>query len=199
MEEKIKKKLECHKIWVNTMGKQGEILYITEEDLKEYDFSGMNLVDAILPDVNFSHAQFINTDLSYSNLVSSNFYMANLTGAQLIKADADDASFEKAIMVNLKALRATFISANLRGANLTGANLCRALFFGTNLEYVNLEGADLTFASLKQCNICGINIKGAKGIETLNVDWINVGTKYTQRKLIGDGAKEWLLAAVNSS
>lgn len=71
-------------------------------------------------------------------------------------------------------------------------------FQGTNLEHANLADADLTFASFKQCNLYGINMKGAKGIDTVTIDWINVGTEEAPEKLSGNEAKEWLLAAVNN-
>jgi uncharacterized protein YjbI with pentapeptide repeats len=70
---------------------------------------------------------------------------------------------------------ANFSHANLRGAYLAHAHLAHAIFTGAQVEKAIFTGAT--------------------GLQTVEVEWIDVGSEDAPRRLEGDEAKNWLLKA----
>ena len=121
---RIKEILDRHKLWIKSVGEEGEKADLSEEvlsgedlrgvDLRFADLSGVNLEDADL-----KYANLMGADLSDSDLLGADFSNADLSGANLGGAD--------------------FEGANLNGANLEGANLSGASLRGADLKLANFE------------------------------------------------------------
>ena len=79
---------------------------------------------------------FVEADLSETDLRGIDLSNADLSGADLSKA-----KLERAILVNANLENATLKNANLRSADLKGANLINANLKDTNLENADLRGA----------------------------------------------------------
>ena len=101
------------------------------------DFTGLDLSEIELPDVN----------LNLANLKESKLIWANLQGATLWQA-------------NLSSTKLRHI--NLGGANLYAANLQGADLQGANLKGANLSCADLRGANLTEADLTDANLKNAK-------------------------------------
>ena len=56
------------------------------------------------------------------------------------------------------------------------------------LVEANLAGTDLSGASL-----AGVVLSGAKGLESVHVDWIEIGPEGVSERLEGELALRWLL------
>lgn len=89
----LKEILAKHKVWLDTVGKEGERADLRKAILQEADLHGLNLQEANLEGAH----------LSVSDLMGTNLRLANLKGADLWMADLKN--------------------TNLQGAELQGANL----------------------------------------------------------------------------
>ena len=122
-ETELKEMLEAHSQWLGSGGKTGRLANFSNTlldrmdfrscDLRQGNFQGASLVDAILKDACLQETDFRN---------------ANLKGADLQKSVFDNA---------------IFIKANLDGAYLQKSVFPAAIFQEANLEGVMIQGADL--------------------------------------------------------
>ena len=125
--------------------------------------------------------------------------------AQLIEADATRSNFSEASLRRVQGLSAELMESNLHKANLEESNFYDADFQKTNLEganfsHANLRKAYLVKAHLAHAILTGAQIEraafnGATGIETVEVEWIDIGSEKAPQRLEGEQAKNWLLKA----
>ena len=116
----IQKVLEQHKIWINSLCKDGKQADLRQANLRYAKLSGVDLSGL---------------DLRYANLIGADLRGANLSGANLSGADLRYADLRY---------------ANLSGANLSDANLFGANLSGADLSGVDLRDADLRGAYLPE-------------------------------------------------
>ena len=109
-------------------------------------FSGSDLRNANLQDVNLRGA-----DLSNANLCGANLWGTNLCGANLSGANLSGANLSRTYLRDAHLHNADLRNSKLRGADLRGAGLINA----------DLSGADLSGAYLKGADLCGANLSGA--------------------------------------
>lgn len=83
--------LSRHKLWIDSLGKEGQRAYLRGADIRRADLHGANLSGANLHGADLSGAY-----LSGANLLRANLYGANLYGADLYGADLQGAAFCKA-------------------------------------------------------------------------------------------------------
>ncbi|MDM5280263.1 pentapeptide repeat-containing protein [Paenibacillus silvae] len=81
-----------HKKWVETIGKEGEMLKLDEVDLRSFDVSDVLLEQAYLIDC---------------NLINVSFYLTDLSWARLENIDISVATFEETLLngVTLKNIK----------------------------------------------------------------------------------------------
>jgi hypothetical protein len=115
-----------------------------EEDLKNLDFSGINLEEAVFE--------------TEAHLEGCNFTGTNLKNARMIGCHVDKANFSKA---NLQGIGLT--SSIAKGANFSEANLRKAGLDGLVVDGANFDGADLTGAirGTKDASIPGWVLRGS--------------------------------------
>jgi len=137
------------------------------------------------------------------------FVQTMMDDAQLIEVDATRSDFSEASLQRVQGLSAELLRSNLRHANLAESNFYDADFQKTNLEGANLSYANLRWASLRDAclayailtgaQIEGTTFTGATGIQTVEVEWIDVGSEDAPRRLEGKQAKDWLLKVATES
>ena len=120
--------LSSHKEWFSSKGKKGIFADLSEEDLREGNFRGCNLVEANLQAADLSNADFTDSDLRGANLLE-----AQLKGAKL-----QNANFEE---------------TDLMWANLEGANLENTKLDGAYLQGANLKGTGIKKGQIEQAFI----------------------------------------------
>jgi uncharacterized protein YjbI with pentapeptide repeats len=155
---------EKHRIWLESQGKNGEPLFLTEQNLTGLNLSGIDLTQAVLLGINFDFATMNNTCLDCANLGYSSFRKAELNSLSLIKAEANHTFFEAAILCNGNAFRTTFIGACFKEADLRGMNFSDSL----------LSNADFSGAKINGCKFYNVNFTNVQGMETAQFDWIEV-------------------------
>ena len=175
-EDELKKILEDHKKWVESIGKEGKRADLSktnlqEADLKEANLQGANFNYANLKKVNFWKANLIRSDINGANLQEACLNIANLQEASLInsnmeKADLFGANLKEANLSEGNLKYATFNDANLSEANLSNADLQDANFYKANLEMANLRKTNmqksiLTIANLKRTDFYEANLQEA--------------------------------------
>jgi uncharacterized protein YjbI with pentapeptide repeats len=111
-EQKLKKILSDHKLWLNNNG-------------------GLK--------ANLQYADLQYADLRYADLRSADLRKANLQGANLRYADLRYADLRSADLQYANLQGANLQGANLQGANLQGANLRKADLQYANLQGADLD------------------------------------------------------------
>ncbi len=135
-EQKLKRILAGHKIWLETEARGGERAL-----LKGADLTGADLMRA-----NLQRADLRNVVLQNANLQEANLQEANLKNADLKNAD----------------LRIAYLRlSNLNGADLERANLRGADLWVSDLSNANLKEANLREANLQESNLKGAVLEGA--------------------------------------
>jgi hypothetical protein len=126
-------------------------LLLPGADLRDADFSGLDLEECDLAGAVLDGAHF-----AEANLVRS-----ILAGASLVGADFSYASLDRADMEGADATAAAFVSATLRRADLSRCRLQRADFSDADLSRANLYESDLTAANFRGALAAQANLRGA--------------------------------------
>ncbi|WP_427108144.1 pentapeptide repeat-containing protein [Lysinibacillus xylanilyticus] len=184
--------LEKHRLWIETIGEQGEKLGIDEIDMRNVDLSQYPLDQANITDCNFDGMDLINKDISSSLLCSSTFISANLEGADFCKSnvsyvDFTNANIKAARLADSECIETVFVKADLSDANLVAglfakADFRNAVLFNTDIRLVTFEGVLLN----------GAILTGIRGIEEAFIKSINIGTPEKPIILMDEEARKWL-------
>ena len=125
-QKKFNQILEKHKIYIATLGQEGERAELRGVDLRGVDLRGADLREADLYRADLEGADLDGADLSRADLREANLSEADLSRADLSRADLREADLTE---------------ANLRGADLRGAELSsvRGLLLQTDFIKANFE------------------------------------------------------------
>jgi uncharacterized protein YjbI with pentapeptide repeats len=126
-------------------------LKLAAADLRDVDFSGLqldecDLTEAILDGATFVGASLVRADLAGASLLGADFSFADLDRADLEAVDATAAAF-----INANLSRVNLARSRLKRADLTEASLRKA-----NLFESDLSGANLSRAFVSQANLHGV-------------------------------------------
>ncbi len=168
--------LDQHKLWIETAGKKGEQLDLSEFDLRnetELSLFPLTAIKAI-------KSIFLNLDLSRANIQSATLDGSDFRDCYMESADLRGSSFKNVSMMraNLKnsrlspllfknpdgskrAQRVNFSGADLRFVNFYDADLRDAIFMDADLTQADLRGADLRRADLTGAKLINTNFDGA--------------------------------------
>jgi uncharacterized protein YjbI with pentapeptide repeats len=198
-------KIQEHERWITTLREEGQQFAQQGVDLSDLDLSGRDLSTVALSHVCLDRALLSATDLSNAGLYEGSFVQTVLDHALLIDANATHSNFSEANLRGVQGISAELMESTLWKANLTESNFYDADFQKTNLEeanfsHANLRGAYLVQALLAHAIFTGAQVEnaiftGATGIETVEVEWIDIGSEEVPQRLEGEQAKSWLLAA----
>jgi uncharacterized protein YjbI with pentapeptide repeats len=175
LEYSIKEIIAEHRVWVNTLGREGKRADLVGLNLSNVVLDGVqlqaaSLQKALLDGASFENGVFTMSDLSDSNACGASFVKADCRGVNFSMSRLDSANMQYADFSSMPISRsinptywpANFSGANLqhaylRGANLQGAHLEKTLLVGADLREANLDGATLVDA-----NLTGADLRGAK-------------------------------------
>jgi uncharacterized protein YjbI with pentapeptide repeats len=198
-------RIQEHKLWLETFKKEGQQFAQDGIDLRDLDLSGYDLAWVALSDAYLDRALLCGTNLNNAIFYNSSFVQAMMDDAQLIETDATGCNFSAASLRRVQGLSAEFYEANLHHANLMASNFYDADLQKTNLEGANFSHVNLRWASLREAHLTHATLTGAQvegttfigvtGIETVEVEWIDIGTEKSPKRLEGALAKNWLLKA----
>lgn len=136
--------------------------------LGDAKFNGALLMYATLRVANLRHSEFLDADLSFSDLGDSESTGAVFNGAVLRHADASrsnmiGARFEYANMYAINLQQSWLLKASLHGAVLADARLDRANLQHVDFTHADLSGANLSGADLRYSNITEQQLASACG------------------------------------
>lgn len=137
----LQEALVGHKLWVDTGGREGHVMFIEHADLREADLEGIDLSRCGLPHASFHKANCKNAVLRRCNLIAADFNKSNLDNAVLAASRLSGARFNDAILRNTVFLGSDLSNASFRGLQLQNCDLS-----GTNLNGTDFRDADLTGA-----------------------------------------------------
>ncbi|MCP3776150.1 pentapeptide repeat-containing protein [Paenibacillus sp. MZ04-78.2] len=193
MEGNIISKFELHKKWVETIGKEGEMLRLDEVDLRSFDLSDKLVEQASLIECTFDDLKLENIDFHTSLLCSSTFKNAYLDKCDFYKSDLRYTNFSNCVIKNSRFSKGDCWEAIFRNANLVDCNLINVLFYLTDFSNARLENVDISVATFEETLFNGVTLKNIKGIEEAHFESINIGTLEKPILLKSEKAKEWVL------
>jgi uncharacterized protein YjbI with pentapeptide repeats len=144
MKMNLEKKLDLHRIWIESDGGKGERADLSGADLRGADLNEAELRRADLRGADLNEAELRRADLRGANLSGANLSRVYLSGANLGEADLSGANLRGAYLIGADLRDANLIGANLREANLKLANLIGADLHGADLSGANLRDAYLS-------------------------------------------------------
>ncbi|MEK4171384.1 pentapeptide repeat-containing protein [Lysinibacillus sp. FSL L8-0312] len=184
--------LESHRLWIETIGEQGEKLGIDEIDLRNVDLSPYPLDQAYITDCIFDGMDLNNKDISSSLLCSSTFISANLEGADFGKSNVSYVDFTNADIKGARLADSECIETVFVKADLSDANLVAGLFDGADFREAVLLNADIRLAMFERVLLNGAILTGICGIEEAFIKSINIGTPEKPIMLMGKEARIWI-------
>ncbi len=110
------------------------------------DFSGVSLYSGSInplqyrnfASANFTNANLIMVDFSYSDLTSANFTNAYLTAVHFVFSKAEGANFSGTNLEGAYLISGNFIGANFTGAYMHGNSINNAIFSNANFTNADL-------------------------------------------------------------
>jgi uncharacterized protein YjbI with pentapeptide repeats len=190
IDKELLDKLRIHFEWIESEGKQGHQLDLSNANLSNVDFLTKDMRFVKFDGANLYYADFYRCVLD-----SASFIKANLFHTDLTKADLAGANFTNANLVGIRAIRANFDETNMHRANLAGADLLGARFPEANLEQTVLRYANLGAVVLRDTCFYKADLYGAENLDTAQIYSIKVGSPETPIILEGEEARAWLLSA----
>ncbi len=151
--------------------------YCPSCDLKNEDFSNLNLDNSDL-----SNADLSNSNLSIVNLNNSNLSNSNLFNTNLNFLDAKNSNFSGVNFTNSILTNAYFVGSNL--SNAIGLNVRSFKTFNltnVNLSGVNLSGSDFSTSNLTNTDFTNANLSNVNFSEA-----VLTGTIFTNVDLSND-------------
>jgi len=143
-------------------------VYLTGNDLINYNLSSLDLSYATLVNANLVSADMSSTILREAQLRGANLNSANLSDADLVEANLSWTHLRWANLSGADLGSAYLIAADLRDVvNLTDAqlrsvgSLVRANLSGNDLAHYDLSGAFLHLANLSAANLSNANLSEA--------------------------------------
>jgi len=175
LEYSIKAIIAEHRVWVNTLGREGKRADLIGLDLSGVALDGIqlqaaSLQKALLSRSSFDGATFTMSDMSYCNAREASFVKADFRGVNFSMSRLDEADLQYADfspMLISRTLEPTFWPSSLAGASLQNTRLRGANLKGANMERTQLVGADLRDTDLEgtifiDANLTGADLRGAK-------------------------------------
>ncbi|WP_432665100.1 pentapeptide repeat-containing protein [Wukongibacter baidiensis] len=194
MEDNIISKFELHKKWVETIGKEGEMLRLDEVDLRSFDLSDKLFEQAYLADCTFDNLKLENIDFHASVLCSSTFRNTNLNKCDFYKSDLSYTDFSNAFIKNVRFSKGDCWEAIFKNADLIDCNLINVYFYLTDFSNARLDNVDISVTTFEETLLNGVTLKNIKGIEEAHFESINIGTLEKPILLKSEEAREWIIA-----
>lgn len=191
--EEIIDQLESHRLWIETISKQGEKLGVDEIDFRSVDLSQYPLDQAYLTACVFDGMNLNRKDMSLSLLCSSTFKFTNLEGSDFCKSnvsyvDFTNANIKTARFADSECIETVFVKADLSSANLVGG-----LFDETDFREAILHNADVRLSTFEGVLLKGAKLAGIRGVEEAFIKSVNIGTPEHPIILKGEEARMWLI------
>ena len=128
---------------------------IKEDNLNNYDFSDIRVIQASLSDKNLDNAIFTNSiildsDFNNSSLKKPIFTNADLSGTSFSFSDLTNAMLGKCILKNVNFYNANLNNATLAGADIAGAVFEKANFCNTDVRGMRVEPYQMESLSKKK-------------------------------------------------
>ncbi len=192
-QSQLKKAFELHKIWVDSLGKDGQQITVFNQDLSAVDWTDLTLHDAKLPSCIFHGCDLSQMDMNYSYMGGAVFITCKMTEVRIVKAN-----FILTVFRGCDLARARFFRTRLNGADFRHSDLQEVDLRNTNLNATDFRSADLRKAQFTKAAIEGTqfgkaDLRGASGFEECLIESIDISDSTIPEMLEADEARNWLI------
>lgn len=174
LDQPLAKKIETHRQWVSSAGKEGKQL-----DLSGYDMRPLEtLKNEILTAIKAVKARFFGMNLYRIQMQSANLDESDFRRCDLVDADMRGSTFKGARFNHATVREANFEPLMFGGGDTTkrfnpcdfsNASMTYADFSGCKMRMAVFKGADLTNANFKHADLRECDFTGAV-MENVNLD-----------------------------
>lgn len=170
LEEPLTNKIESHRQWVATAGKEGVYLDLSGYDMRPLEtlkgqvltaikaagakFFGMNLYKVQMQSAVLDRADFRSCDMEEADLRGSSFVGARFNHANLKNSTFDPLMFG-AEGVAKRFAPSIFDNASMSYADFSGCKMRAASFKNTDVSYADFTGCDLREADFSGADVTG--------------------------------------------
>jgi uncharacterized protein YjbI with pentapeptide repeats len=116
---------------------------ITDSTFVDTNFTGAQMYDDYLNDLDMVGADFDRANLQNASLKGSDFAASTFRNTDFTDGTADEANFTNANLTDADLVGTWFINANFTGANLTGASLALTNFGGATFCHTTMSNGSI--------------------------------------------------------
>lgn len=185
--------IKRHKLWLDTLGQNGEKIYLEEEVIEggyweNISLSQGNIISCVFKDMVLKQWDFYATAL-YSTYFEKllikhcGFVKAELPYTKFFETKLEDSNFSKT----------DFSYSNFENVEIKNSNLINTLLYNVCFKNVCFCDVDFTGANIE--NVLFDNCTGVKkiyGLDSVHIKSINIGSLEKPIYLNGDDAIQWL-------
>jgi uncharacterized protein YjbI with pentapeptide repeats len=117
------------------------------------DLSYTNLSHAICIDTIFYKANMIKSDLSYTILARTKFNQTNLTEAIFSSADSSNYNFNKCFFDTVQLKQANFTNVTLMEVMFIKSNMIESIFRRAQIQYISIISSNATHSDFTDANL----------------------------------------------
>ncbi len=176
LKEPLFKLIEKHRMWVQTAGKVGEQLDLSNVDmrgmksLQREKLTAIKAINAKFFSMNLSEIEMQSAVLNGSDFRNVRFEASDLRGSLFQNCQFSHAKMRRVVASPLvigggdkkREVPCNFSGGVFRYADLSGGDFRQVNFVGADLSYANLTNCNLEGADFSEANLKGTNFDGAK-------------------------------------
>lgn len=171
IDEPLTNKIESHRLWVTSAGREGAYLDLSGYDMRPLEslkeqvltaikavsakFFGMNLYKIQMQSALLDNADFRSCDMEQADLRGSSF-----TGARFNHANVKNSNFDP-LMFGESGAGKRFSPSNFDNASLTYADFSRCKMRSATFRNADISYTDFTGADLRDADFTGADVTGA--------------------------------------
>ncbi len=121
-------------------------------ELDDFDFTGSNLHEANLKEVNLRNASLLQTNVTAAKFNDANLRGVNLSNSTLTHADFACADMQDVLLGSSAANGAMFRGADMRRSRIIFTDMCATDLTGVNLSESHIEAVNMAVAKLRETN-----------------------------------------------
>lgn len=196
MEKAIIFSIEQHKLWVDSIGQNGEKLYLEEKLLEggewdNIDLSQGDIIECIFKDIILKYCDFY-----YARLCSSRFENVQIISGEFVRANLAYSQFINTELVNSNLSKADFSNSCLENVKIKDSKFINCLLYNVCFKNACLENIDFSGAYIENLMFDRKTVlKGIYGLDNANIKNINIGSLEQPAYLSKDEALLWLKKA----
>ncbi len=186
------KKFMEHKKWLDSLGEEGENLFLDEIDLRQVSIENEVYEQGYIAACIFNNREMKDFSFYLSKLYSSSFKNCKLENVDFTKGELSYTNFSDSILCNVNFHKCDCTEGDFHNSKLFNVKLTDVFFDAVDLRNVIMQDVDISYSSFMNVLVKGISLKNVVGFEKMTNLTIDVGEAGKSVILQGAEAIQWL-------